>query len=90
MLSNNSPGDVHRTAGRGRWGKLALVGERLGEASGVGDNIIRRCLARMRAWNTLARAAVSAEFPNFEVAQAFQIFDLSSNVLPATTDVGWR
>ena len=38
----------------------------------------------MQAWVALARAAVSAEFPNFELAQSFRIFDLSALRMPQT------
>ncbi len=36
------------------------------------------CLDHMRAWLKLAKAEVRAEFPDFEVAQAFRIFDSAS------------
>ena len=42
----------------------------LGEAGGVPETIVESCLARMRCWVALARAACAAEFPHFEVAQA--------------------
>ena len=38
----------------------------------------------MQAWVALARAAVSAEFPNFELAHTFRIFDLSALRMPQT------
>ena len=54
----------------------------LGNAAGVNSDIKDRCLGRMQAWVALARAAVSAEFPNFELAQSFRIFDLSATRMP--------
>ncbi|CAE7244095.1 haeIIM [Symbiodinium sp. CCMP2592] len=48
-----------------------------GDSSGVPEEIKKRCLARMQAWLKLAEAAVAAEFPSFEIAQAFDVFDLS-------------
>ncbi len=56
----------------------------LGNAVGVDSDIKDRCLGRMQAWVALARAAVSAEFPNFELAQSFRIFDLSAARMPQT------
>ena len=49
------------------------VGSKLcsvGQHDGVPAAVIERCLAHMRSWIVLARAAVEAEFPSFEVAQA--------------------
>ena len=56
----------------------------IGNAAGVDSDIKDRCLGRMQAWVALARAAVSAEFPNFELAQSFRIFDLSAVRVPQT------
>ena len=56
----------------------------LGNAVGVNSDIKDRCLGRMQAWVALARTAVSAEFPNFELAQSFRIFDLSATRMPQT------
>jgi hypothetical protein len=39
----------------------------LGSSSGVSDEIITRCLDRMRCWRLLMKATVAAEFPSFEV-----------------------
>ena len=43
-----------------------------GFACGVPEPMKRRCLARMQAWVKLAAAALEAEFPCFELAQAGQ------------------
>lgn len=48
----------------------------LGSSSGVKQETINICLGRMRAWVRLAAAAIEAEFPNFEVSQAFDVLDL--------------
>ena len=50
----------------------------IGYELGVPQNIIEACLGRMRSYVILARAALSAEFPSFEVSQSFQVFDLST------------
>ena len=39
----------------------------LGSSSGVSDEIITRCLDRMRCWKLLMKATVAAEFPSFEI-----------------------
>ena len=49
----------------------------LGTAEGVGEATKDRCLERMRAWVALARAAVEAEFPSFELAQSYRVFRLA-------------
>ena len=38
--------------------------------------ILTRCMEKMRCWVSLAHSVVRAEFPNFEILQAFAIFDL--------------
>ena len=43
----------------------------LGNAAGVSDIVIQRCLSRMKCWLVLAKATIEAEFPAFEVSQAF-------------------
>ena len=48
----------------------------LGTAAGVDNDVRQRCLGRMRAWARLAESALDAEFPAFEIAQAFSVFDL--------------
>ena len=42
----------------------------LGSHSGVSDEVIDRCLQRMRCWLTLLKATCAAEFPSFEIMQA--------------------
>ena len=46
----------------------------LGTAAGVDNDVRQRCLERMRAWVRLAESALDAEFPAFEIAQAFSVF----------------
>eukprot|EP00959_Pyramimonas_sp_CCMP1952_P140169 2933383-Pyramimonas_sp.AAC.1 len=41
----------------------------VGCETGVPEDIINRCLDRMKAYVVLARAALAAEFPSFELAQ---------------------
>lgn len=48
----------------------------LGTAAGVDNDVRQRCLGRMRAWVRLAESALEAEFPAFEIAQSFSVFDL--------------
>ena len=48
----------------------------LGSNAGVARDVMDRCLGRMQAWVKLAVSAMEAEFPHFEVAQAFEIFNL--------------
>ena len=53
----------------------------------VGDNIMNlqpptmedrsHCLEHMRAWIHLAKAELAAEFPGWEIGQAFQVFGLT-------------
>ena len=39
----------------------------IGDVSGVSDEVAATCLARVQNWWTLARAVLSAEFPDFDV-----------------------
>ena len=48
----------------------------LGSSTGVKRAIVDTCLGRMQAWVKLAVAAIEAEFPHFEICQAFEIFNL--------------
>ena len=41
----------------------------IGQDGGVSPDIVDRCIGRMRSWIVLARAALSAEFPSWEMAQ---------------------
>ena len=49
-----------------------------GMESGVPHDIMDRCPGRMRAYLVLARAALDSEFPSFEIAQSFRVFDLAA------------
>ena len=46
----------------------------LGSHAGVADDIVDRCLQRMRCWLTLLKATCAAEFPIFEIMQATDIY----------------
>lgn len=50
----------------------------IGGADQVPDSLLRKCLCRMAAWCRLAQATLRAEFPDFDVLVAFDIFDLSN------------
>ena len=50
----------------------------LGSALGVSEAVQDTCLKRMVAFAHLADAAIRAEFPSFELSQAFEVFDLRS------------
>ena len=41
----------------------------IGQEGGVSQAVVDRCIDRMRSWVVLARAALSAEFPSWEMAQ---------------------
>ena len=45
------------------------VAHSIGDETGVKQDVIDRCLGRMRSWIILARAALDAEFPSWEIAQ---------------------
>ena len=48
----------------------------LGSSQGVAPETVDICLGRMRAWLKLAASAIEAEFPHFEITQAYDIFHL--------------
>jgi hypothetical protein len=58
----------------------------IGFEGGVPADIVDRCLGRMRSYCILARAALAAEFPCFEISQAFHVFDASSP-MPSDAEV---
>ena len=45
------------------------IAHSIGDETGVKQDVIDRCLGRMRSWIILARAALDAEFPSWEIAQ---------------------
>ncbi|CAE7328984.1 unnamed protein product [Symbiodinium microadriaticum] len=59
----------------------------LGDAAGVAADVKTICLQRMQSWIRLAEAALQAEFPEFELAQAFQMFDLAGSVRRESANV---
>jgi hypothetical protein len=48
----------------------------IGDVRGVSDEVAATCLARMQNWWTLARAVLSAEFPDSDVVRCFSAFYL--------------
>ena len=58
----------------------------LGANDGVPRAMVDRCVGRMKAFVTIAREAVSAEFPDFELSYALRVFDLSAVAAPASAD----
>jgi len=59
----------------------------LGSESGVSKEIQERCLSRMKIWVRLATEALKAEFPSFELGQAYRVFNLHTGSLEATSDL---
>ena len=58
----------------------------LGGPQAVTAGILARCMERIRCWVSLAHSVVRAEFPNFEILQAFAIFELAGS-RPAADDI---
>jgi hypothetical protein len=54
----------------------------IGFEGGVPASIIDRCLDRMQSWIRLAKETVAAEFPYFELSQAFNAFDVTQGSPP--------
>ena len=42
----------------------------IGDERGVPEDVVERCIQRMASWVILARAALKAEFPSWEIGQA--------------------
>ena len=78
--------DARALAGTGRLDCGGCTGS-IGCETGVPSVVLDRCIGRMQAFLVLARAALAAEFPSFESAQAYQVFDL---VVPPTQSVADR
>ena len=55
----------------------------LGKHGGVGEDILDNAIERMRCWVVLAKATLSAEFPNFEFCNALSAFNLTKDLKPA-------
>ena len=51
--------------------------KRIGRAGGPSPEVVARALARLRCWVALAISVVNAEFPSWDILQAFSIFRLS-------------
>ena len=54
----------------------SMTGGRMQQVQPVSEDDIEWALTRMRAWYRLAKKAVQAEFPSFEICQSFRVFDL--------------
>ena len=50
----------------------------IGGAGAVTDRIVKRCLQRMPCWVKLDIASVRAEFPHWELLQAYQVFHIDA------------
>ena len=55
----------------------------IGKHGGVAGNILDKAIDRMRCWVVLAKATLSAEFPNFEFCNALSAFNLTKDLKPA-------
>ena len=64
---------------------VPVTGQTIGCQGGVPDRMFKGCLKHLRQWLVVAREVCSAEFPNFRLLAAFQVFDLDvSNPLSRT------
>ena len=55
---------------------VPVTGQSIGCAGGVPDRVFKGCLRHLREWLVVAREICKAEFPNFRLLSAFQIFDI--------------
>lgn len=53
----------------------------VGSSRGVPDDVLQRCLGRMRNWVHIAESTIDVEFPSFEVMQCFSVFNLEQEKL---------
>ena len=58
-----------------------------GSHSGVSDALQQKCLKRLQLWVKLASAALQAEFPCFELGQAFRVFNLETGSSDSSKDL---
>eukprot|EP00435_Cladocopium_sp_Y103_P022118 s3625_g5.t1 len=58
--------------------QLGPLSKCLGSQAGVKQEIKDRCLTRMKIWVKLAKEALEAEFPSFELGQAYKVFNLET------------
>ena len=64
---------------------VPVTGQTVGCSGGVPDRVFAACLHHLREWLAVAREVCKAEFPNFRLLAAFQIFDIDiSNPLGHT------
>ena len=54
--------------------------KRIGFGGPAPADLLQRCLQRMQAWVSLAIPVVKAEFPSWELLQAFSVFELDGKV----------
>ena len=57
----------------------ALGGAHVIGGQGLSTEVLQRCAGRMRDWVCMCLAALETEFPEWEIAQAFRVFDVSPN-----------
>eukprot|EP00435_Cladocopium_sp_Y103_P066961 s17_g29.t1 len=55
---------------------VPVTGQTIGCSAGVPDQVFRSCLGHLKEWLVVAREICRAEFPNFRLLAAFQIFDI--------------
>ena len=55
----------------------ALGGAHVIGGQGLSTEVLQRCAGRMRDWVCMCLAALETEFPEWEIAQAFRVFDVS-------------
>ena len=55
---------------------VPVSGQSIGCSGGVPDTVLNSCLKYIREWLVVAREVCRAEFPNFRLLAAFQVFDI--------------
>ena len=50
----------------------------LGGPGAISDDVVERCLARMRKYARLAAEVTRAEFPHFDIPAAYRVFHLEA------------
>ena len=62
--------------------------KRIGRIGGPSPEVVLRALARLRCWVALAICVVKAEFPSWDILQAFSIFRLSDSAESSASHAG--
>ena len=62
--------------------------KRVASPGGLPADLVEMCLARLRCWVKLAVSVVQAEFPSWEILQAFSVFGLSRKKNTAVSQLG--